>query len=203
MTKDELVRWLKKEKEAAIKRSSENIATKQEEWKEFYYESYGINEFAERVAKVSVPLVKMYREFFDHVNSCDSVKLSTYCRNWGDIDYMDIISLENPSDVKNGIIKALTFDYDHTYKKDVRELYDNHHKVESTYDTVIQTVKNLPTAKDGIEYLKKLGFDVSAIEPVKKQKQLPATISVNVDTRYLLLHKEKDDDRAEETNPTD
>ena len=66
--------------------------------------------------------------------------------------------------------------------------------------SVIETVKNLPTAKDGLEYLKKLGFDVSEIEPAEKKKQLPATISVNVDTRYLLLDKESENDRTKEFN---
>lgn len=89
------------------------------------------------------------------------------------------------------------------YKKVVEEINLNRRAVESTYNTVIQTVKNLPTAKDGLEYLKKLGFDVSEIEPAEKKKQLPATISVNVDVKYLLLNKEKEDAGTTETDSTD
>lgn len=84
------------------------------------------------------------------------------------------------------VVRINTEDYENA-KRQAIAYYNN---VEKTYDDVIQTVKNLPTAKDGLEYLKKLGFNTSSILPVEQKKQLPATISVNVDTKYLIFDKE-------------
>ena len=115
------------------------------------------------------------------------MSISKYHYRYG---YYDFEKLTHKDDFKSAIFSCISFDKDHEYTKEVRKLRDFVHSVEYTYDTAIQTIKNLPTAKDGMEYLKKLGFDISEIQPAE-QKQLPATISINVDVKYLLLNKEE------------
>lgn len=188
MTKKDLVKWLQGQKDVALSKARENSANNKEKLKEKYLKDFGVDKFLDEVMPQLEQVYDSYGKLIDNIMREEGVSISRYHYQFG---YYDFEKLTHKSDFKLAIFSCLHFGNDHEYTKEVRKLNSFTRSVESTYDTAIQTIKNLPTAKDGIEYLKKLGFDVSKIEPAEKKKQLPATISVNVDIKYLLLNKEE------------
>ena len=159
--------------------------------KELEYKEIGFDEFLEDAIPNIQRFIKKYGEFIDKVNALDGYLMSKYNWHWGYNDF--VAKFGDIATIRKNIEETIRLDTER-YRKARDNANSNRQAVELTYNTVIETVKNLPTAKDGLEYLKKLGFDVSEIEPAEKKKQLPATISVNVDTRYLLLDKENEDE---------
>lgn len=191
MTKRDIVKWLEKKKPEAISKAVKARDEAIEAAKELEYKELGFDEFLEDAIPHLQRFIKKYGEFIDKVNALDGYSASKYNWHYG---YNEFVS--NYGDIKTirkNIAECIRLDTER-YKKARDNAISNRRAVESTYNTVIETVKNLPTAKDGLEYLKKLGFDVSEIEPAEKKKQLPATISVNVDVKYLLLEKKESND---------
>lgn len=200
MTKRELVKWLEKKKPEAIakaERAKEKAIT---DAKELEYKEIGFDEFLEDAIPHLQRFIQKYGEFIDKVNGSEvnGIRISKYSWHYG---YNELVA--NYGDIKTirtNIAECIRIDTER-YRKARDNANSDKRAVESTYWTVIETVKNLPTAKDGIEYLKKLGFDISEIQPTVKKKQLPATISVNVDVKYLLL--EEKNDRTSTATTTD
>lgn len=199
MTKRDLVKWLERKQSEAKEKAMEAKDKKITEIKEAFYKELGIDDFVDKVVPIFEKAFAEYKSFYDKVGDIDGVTISKYGYKRG---YYDIEALTVKGNVRDSIIEVLHYSDTPTQAK-INEVSVECKKVERTYITVIETVKNLPTAKDGIEYLKKLGFDTSEIQPLEQKKQLPATISVNVDVKYLLLNKEKEDAGTSEADSTD
>ena len=200
MTKRDLVKWLEKKKPEAIakaKMAGEKVIA---DTKELEYKELGFDEFLEDAVPDIQRFIKKYGEFIDKVNEFDGIAMSKYSWHYGYSNF--IAHFGDVATIRKNIEEVIHLDTER-YRKARDDAYSNRRAVESTYNTVIETVKNLPTAKDGLEYLKKLGFDVSEIEPAEKKKQLPATISVNVDVKYLLLEEKKDEDKDSDNDNRD
>lgn len=185
MTKRDLIKWAEKEQAAAVAKAKEEAQKQINEIKEFYYDELGVNKFVNSVVPYFEKAFEEYTRFFDSINDTKLVKISKYNYRLG---YYTIQTLTEKSTVKDSLIEAMKFDSNHEMTSKVNKVKSTINQVDFTYSTVIETLRNLPTAKDGLEYLTKLGFDVAKIAPEKQRKQLPATISVNVDTRYLILN---------------
>ena len=186
MTKRDLVKWLEKKSSEARTTAQKDRDKLVARAKEVEYVDIGLDDFVKDTVEIFRKYLDRYADFITHVNSIDGMSMSKY--NWR-FGYNDFVAkFSDAQTIRDNYIEAIRIDT-LRYREIVDKANSDRAKVESTYYTVIETVKNLPTAKDGIEYLKKLGFDISEIQPVE-QKQLPATISVNVDVKYLLLNKE-------------
>lgn len=189
MTKKDLIKWLQRKESKTVKIA---LATKDEKVKELlegFYEDLGINAFVDTVVPIFEKAFAEYDKFYKKLGKVEDLCVSKYGYRRG---YYDIEKLTYKTEIKQSLIEAIGYRH-HPIQAQINALNDEYCKVRSTYDTVIQTVKNLPTAKDGLEYLKKLGFDLSEIQPMEQKKQLPATISVNVDVQYLLLNKKEEE----------
>lgn len=194
MTKRDLVKWLEKKKPEAVAKAEKAREKAITDAKELEYKELRFDEFLEDAVPYLQTFIKKYGEFVEKVNKIDGISMSKYNWHYG---YNEFVS--NYGDIKTireNVAECIRIDTER-YRHIKEKANSDRRSVEHTYDTVIETVKNLPTAKDGLEYLKKLGFDISEIEPAEKKKQLPATISVNVDVKYLLLDRKKSDE-----NPT-
>ena len=189
MTKVQLVKWLEVKRHQAEKAARETKDKKVTEIKEAFYKELGIDDFVDTVVPIFEKAFAEYKSFYGKVGNIDGVTISKYGYRRG---YYDIEALTEKEKVRNSIIEVLRYLDTPTMTK-INEASIECTKVSGTYNTVIETIKNLPTAKEGIEYLKKLGFDISEIQPVEQKKQLPATINVNVDIRYLLLDKKEEE----------
>lgn len=200
MTKRDLVKWLERKKSEAIDKAERAKNEAITAAKELEYKNIGFDDFLDDALPCLQEFIEKYGKFIDKVKTFDGMSMSRY--NWK-FSYSDFVSsFSDRQDVRRNMEEAIHIDTKR-YNKIKDDMYYNKRGVKSTYNTVIETVKNLPTAKDGIEYLKKLGFDISEIQPIEQKKQLPATISVNVDVKYLLLNKEKEDAGTSEVDNTD
>lgn len=200
MTKRDLVKWLEKKSLEARTTAQKDRDKLINRAKEVEYTYIGLDDFVKDTAEMFRKYLDRYAEFIEHVNSIDGMSMSKY--NWR-FGYNDFVAkFGDAQTIRDNYIEAIRIGT-LRYQQIVNKANSDKAKVESTYYTVIETVKNLPTAKDGLEYLKRLGFDVSEIEPAEKKKQLPATISVNVDVKYLLLNKEKEDAGTTKADSTD
>ena len=190
MTKKDLVKWLQGQKDIALSNAKTDSANSEEKLREKYLKDFGVNKFLDEIIPRLEQACNSYAEFINNIMREEGVSISRYHHRFG---YYILENFTHKNDFKFAIFSSLHFDNEHEYTKKVRKLENFICSVEYTYDTVIQTVKNLPNAKDGLEYLKKLGFDLSEIQPIEQKKQLPATISVNVDVQYLLLNKKEEE----------
>ena len=200
MTKRDLVKWLEKKKPEAIAKAEKAKDEAITAAKELEYKDIGFDDFLDDALPCLQEFIKKYGKFIDKVKTFNGMSMSKYNWKYGYNDF--VARFGDRQDVRRNMEEAISIDTER-YRKTKNEAYYNRRKVELTYETVIDTVKNLPTAKDGLEYLKKLGFDISEIQPIEHKKQLPATISVNVDVKYLLLNKEKEDAGTRQADSTD
>ena len=184
MTKRNLIKWLEKRaseagREAIVQKNKLIEAAQEEVYKEI-----GLDEFINQVVPLYKEILDKYDDYLKKIDSIEGVRLYKYNYKFG---YNDLTQrYTHVADFRETMKDTVNINTQ-KYNETVSRLSKEASKVVSTYDTVILTVKNLPSAKDGLEYLKKLGFDLSEIEPIEKKKQLPATTNVNVDVKYLLL----------------
>lgn len=186
MTKRDLVKWLEKRAEKARNEADELRKKAIKESEEEIYKSIELDRFVEDVVKMYSEILKRYNGYLSSIDAIEGVSLSKFYYKFG---YTDLERrYTSKSEFRETVKEAINIRSE-KYNEVVRNASEEVRKVISTYDTVILTVKNLPTAKDGLEYLKKLGFDTEEIEPAEHRKQLPATTAVNVDINYLMLSK--------------
>ena len=189
MNKRELVKWLEKEKESALVVAKETKAKMIDRAEQKEYDAIELDKFIDEILSSYEDMIKHFDDLMERARKRDGVTVSKY--HWKLSYNQMLIYTSNPEDTLKHYIKEMINIDSVEYNTARREAIKYYNSVEQTYDDVIQTVKNLPTAKDGLEYLKKLGFDIKSIMPMEQKKQLPATISVNVDTRYLILNNKK------------
>lgn len=188
MTKVQLIKWLEVKRHEAEKEAKETKDKKVTEIKEALYKELGLDEFVNTVVPIFEKAFAEYDKFYENIGNVEGVAISKYGYRHS---YYDIRELTYKDEIRKSLTEVIHFDT--STQEKITEVNNECKKVNETYNTVIETIKNLPTAKDGIEYLKKLGFDISEIQPVEQKKQLPATINVNVDVRYLLLGKKEEE----------
>ena len=189
MTKRDLVKWLEKKREEAVSTANNARTEAIDAAKEVEYKLLGLDGFLDDICPLFDAILDKYKSYLDKVNEIEGISMSRYHWQYG---YNDLCAkFGDRKRLRRELIEIIRLDTE-SYKEVCNTMRDSCRKVETTYDTVIETVKNLPTYKDGLEYLKKLGFDISEIQPAEVKKQLPATISVNVDVKYLLLKKKEE-----------
>lgn len=191
MTKKDLIKWLQRKQAETIAKAERVKDKKITEIKEAFYEELGVNDFVDTVVPIFKKAFAEYEKFYNKIGAIDNVNISKYGYRRG---FYDIMALTDKDKIKGSLTEVIHY-HEHPVYTKISEVASECSKVGKTYNTVIETVKNFPTAKDGLEYLKKLGFDLSEIQPAEQKKQLPATISVNVDVQYLLLNKKEEDNK--------
>lgn len=184
MTKKDLIKWVEAKRNEVVAKANEEENTLQTELYQKHLNAMGVDDFINKITPIFDQLLKEYDQFFEKIDNMEDVSISRY--GYSGCCYRRVEEMTDKRKAKNNITDVIHFGNGHAFKQEARKLQEETKKVSATYETVIQTVKNLPTAKDGIEYLKKLGFNVAEIQPVQ-QKQLPATLGTNVDIRYLML----------------
>ncbi len=185
MTKRDLVKWLQEKKEEASNKAKLATEDKINQRLEAIYEEIGLDEYVDNIMN-HMSLVE--KEVQKMVAKVDNHEGSKYSMAWSSLRNLSDSYTGSRYSVKSLIISDLYIrdELKEQIASEGRKLRAN---VLNTYDVAIQTVKNLPSAKEGMEYLTNLGFDTKEIRPVNKdsEMQLPATVNVNVDTKYLLI----------------
>lgn len=189
MTKRDLVAWLKDKQQEAVSKARAEGERRYDVCKENIYSEMGLDDYIHTMMKQLDTLNTTITKFVQA--NCNFETGVSYSQAYGSLRYI-VNKYDNSFEgVKKLVADDLYLDRNKQLEQVYREARQLKANVANTYDVAIQTVKNLPTAKDGLEYLTNLGFNVSEITPKSKEgeMQLPATVSVNVDTRYLLIEK--------------
>lgn len=187
MTKRDLVKWLEKEKITALATAKERKEKMIEQAAEAEYAAIDLNKFMKEMRESYEDIVSHFDELAERSKSRKGIAVSKFHWKISCSEYSWFV--EDPSHLATTVKDLIRIDTE-DYQAARRQAISYYNNVEKTYDDVIQTVKNLSSAKDGLEYLAKLGFNTSKILPLEEKKQLPATISVNVDTKYLIFDKD-------------
>ena len=189
MIKRDLIKWLENKSKEAENKASESKKHMIDSERKVEYDDIGFYDFIDKVVPLFAEIQKEWDNLINRSEKIEGVHVSKYGYR---MSYYDIEKNATKEGFEESVSNTIKL-HSERYNAAVELANDRYSKVKHTYETVIETVKNLPTAKDGLEYLKKLGFDISEIEPEKPKKLLPATININVDVKYLLLGKKEEE----------
>ena len=95
----------------------------------------------------------------------------------------------NMEEMRSSIVKDFT-DNSETLSNLKSKREDTMREVNKNYINVIANVKNIKNAKAAVEYLKELGFDLSALLNADANP-VSTALSVEVDTKYLFIGGKK------------
>ena len=162
MNKNELLRWLKSEKEAALIAFRNTFEINRKEKKEQIYKACGADVLIKNLKEFTYKEEELINAF-NNINTEKMGFKTYYLRNDPD-DYLKIS--------------------DESYRSFERSFDTERGKIIHNYDNVVRQVKLLPL-KEATEWLTELGFEIP-LEIAGTQKN---EIVVQVDPSYLRLRK--------------
>lgn len=180
MNKTQLKKWIESQRSKALDEANRIYLQKIKEHNERIYKEIGLYELAEEVG-----------ELLNKVD--DKVK------KWrSEIDINGIILNNGYHTVSNTLYSYIkgqnaTFEQlknefadktDERYKIN-RQRESDTQEINRNYDNVIANIQNLKNAKTGMEYLQKLGFDLT--ELIKQDEKPVTALVVKIDTKYLFI----------------
>ena len=180
MTKREIIKWLKQEKDMALNKLGEE---REKAKRELYNKAYEEMNMADFCKKTDLKLNAILTEY---KNKFDENKLSTWSY------YGFKIKLESLTNYLNGCLEEdvkRTLSYG-TINTNFSKLQDG---VVNNYDNLIYNVGNMNKTKDIEEYLKSLGMKLPNIENTTET----TTLVKPIDVRYLYLSVNKGENNAE------
>ena len=187
MTKRQLIKWIQNEKVTAL----EDVRKQRDKgidcMKSFFMNKVNAEQTIDDLYPILSQLKDVLDSYIGRVAEVGGAHFNQYGNN---SLYRNILNLQTKEEITKWLSDSTSFGGNSTYASTRMKLISEVQKVEYAYNTVIETLQNLPNAKSGIEYLVKLGFDPSKIV-VEENKKLPTTVTVNVDTQYLMLNQSK------------
>lgn len=163
MNKNELVRWLKAEKEAAVFAYRTTFEANRKNVEEQLYEACGANDVIKSLNELAAKENELIKAF--NARNSGKMRMETY--------------------YSHNDAKAYMKTTDACYCS-LKKIYEEQRdKILSNYENVIRQVKLLPL-KDAVEWLTGIGFEIPDIT-VGTQKN---EIVVQIDPTYLRLNKQ-------------
>lgn len=198
MTKKELIKYLRNRKQSALKAAKQMQIEILESIEDTYYDRLKLTKRASEMLPLVLELKGMIDDYAENVKSIDKAIFNAYSF---DSLYRILDSVSTQDLLEKYLKNSTKFSSCEYYASTRRKLLSQYQSVINTYDTVIRTVEGLPSIKECLEYIEKIGFNISEVESEVKEmtseKSLPATTNVNIDPRYLLLNKRGDEINAE------
>lgn len=181
MTKKQLVKWLEGKQQEAMCAASEQYEAAVLKHKTELYQELGLSDLAATIQKLlsqADDAMAAWNEKFK-----DKVQMT---KGWGGV-HDKLYNFINSPDATLSMIVKHDFQ-DCTVK--LQEIKKKKGQIESeiskNYINVIANVQGMRDAKLGIEYLKELGFDLSALIEADA-KPVSTALAVAVDTRFLFV----------------
>lgn len=178
----------KKDVSTYVERMQENVEKKvKEEYesactaeKNRIIDESGMRDNIKRMQRLMNQLVKENGELNAIINN-------THGLNYQKYGYDGVTrKLSEIENVEKAVLKYM--EYDSTELLRLKKKYEEIiHNVKANYTAVLAEVKNKTNAKRAVEYLKELGFDVSALEQMQNTE-----IMVQLDKRYLFVGGNQD-----------
>lgn len=183
MTKTQLKKWIETQRNKALNEARKIYLQKLAEHEENIYKEMGLHELAEEI-----------QELLNKVDDKIKKWKSEYKRKG--IEFSDAYyTLENKL---YDYIKGENATFERLSKSEFKDSTDkryqitrkyelNTQEINRNYDNVIANIQNLKNAKTGMEYLQKLGFDLT--ELIKQDEKPVTALVAKIDTNYLFISK--------------
>lgn len=180
MTKRDIIKWIEVKRAEALENARQLYGEALEQHKERLYEKIELKQVAEKIEKHLLAVSDIYDDWKekhkDNITFCGrySTCLGGFIaralnNNGGILGYIRCNDISDNTPELEHI--------DRTYREMKKGINTN-------YDSLELTVKNMKNAKLAIEYLKEVGFDTSCME-IKEEE---CTVLVaNIDKRYLFI----------------
>jgi hypothetical protein len=180
MTKRDILKWLEVKREEALKNARQLFGDALEQHKKMLYEKIELKTVAEQIEKHLLAISDIY-ERWEKKHGDDITISKRYATSTG-------VFVERALNHDNGIYGYMLGNdiSDHTPELNhIDKTYLEMKKgINTNYNSLELTVKNMKNAKLAIEYLKEVGFDTSCME-IKEEE---CTVLVaNIDKRYLFI----------------
>lgn len=181
MTKKQLVKWLEGKQQEAMCAASEQYKVAVLKHQNELYQELGLHDLAATVQNLlsqADDAMAAWNEKFK-----DKVQMT---KGWGGVHDKLYYFVNSPDATFKRIVE-------HDFQDCTTELQEIKKKkgqieseISKNYINVIANVQGMKDAKLGIEYLKELGFDLSALIEADK-KPISTALAVSVDTRFLFV----------------
>ncbi len=181
MTKREIIKWLKQEKDTALKKLDEEKRKTKEELYKKTYEEMNMADFCKKTD------LKLNAILTEYKNKFDEKKLTSWSYGGFKTNLESLVNYLN-SYLEEDVKRISNYDAINTNFSRLRDgVIDN-------YDNLIYNVGNMNKIKDIEEYLKSLGMKLPNIENTNETTALVKPI----DVRYLYLSINKNEDNSSE-----
>lgn len=186
MTKRQLVKWLEAKQSDARVEVETQYATAEKAYFAQRDEALKINETVDEVFRLiseADTVVSRWKEALEKVKGID-----TTC-GWYASLTTKLSDLSDKENIRMYIMKDFTDGTD-TLRQLKAKRSETLREIEKNYTNVIANVESMKNAKTAVEYLEKLGFDLSALIEADNHPVTTA-LTVEVDTKFLFIGGEK------------
>lgn len=190
MTKRQIIKWLEFKKKAALEKVEKQSAQAFDAYFNKRNEEIGLNEKAKQISDLMSQACDTIEAFCQEVaQKYPGTVILSNC--YGSMK-VRLSAICSPGKVSTKLLREFD-DGDTPAMKHLCDWIDStRSQVNTTYCSVIATVANMPNAKQAMEYLKDLGFDLNELMN-SIEKPMTTALSTSIDTRFLFIG----DDRNE------
>ena len=186
MTKRQLMKWLEAKQSDARAEVENQYATAEKAYFTQRDEVLKINETVDEVFRLiseADTVVNRWKKALEKVKGIDTT------RGYYTSLTMKLSDLSDKENIRLGIMKDFTDGTD-TIRQLKAKRSETLREIDKNYTNVIANVEFMKNAKTAIEYLEKLGFDLSALIEADNHPVTTA-LAVEVDTKFLFIGGEK------------
>jgi hypothetical protein len=183
MDKRQIIKWLKRKEEESLRTARNNYSLEMDMQKETVEKELGVDMLVDNLHK---KYLEMDRIIDTWRSSVTKEGISVHGSSWyffGGIKQM--------ANSKSRIYDKVTNGNEFTDNTSTRKALTKKHEtiregIKKNYTNLLAVAQTL-TGKQLLEYVKKLGFDVSEIEVVKDP--VTTALTVQLDSKYLIINK--------------
>lgn len=185
MTKRDIIKWLELKRDQKKEEVNKKFIDAKDKLHNTLFEQLKTEEYAKKLNPLLTECQDLLKEYVSSAREagCKTTYYSYCCLH----DCITAIDRDNSVDyIASNLFNCLSLvDLD---KKILEQRNISESQVVKNYTLVIANCRALPNAKECLEYLADLGFDVSEISGETKEI---TTLATPVDVNWLMLNKEE------------
>lgn len=186
MTKVQLVKWLEAKQADAIAEIQRQYTAAHDEYIMRRNQTIKLDETLDKVYSLLSKADDLMESWKSDISNNPGITVTS--GYYGSLS-RKIRAMCNMEEMRLSIVKDFT-DNSETLSNLKSKREDTLREVNKNYVNVIANVKNMKNAKAAVEYLKELGFDLSALLNADANP-VSTALSVEVDTKYLFIGGKK------------
>ena len=182
MTKRDVIKFLERKQQEKTNDITAQYNAEREQYVQSIYSAMQLPELASKIQPLLDKAYRLLENWKEKHKNREGLSIQTY--------YFSLAGqLISCTSSENATYKKLTNDDMKLETKEMgllhRAFLDERNCVNATFNTVIQSVQQMKSAKQAAIYLRELGFDLSELENPSEQAQ--TALMVPVDTQFLFV----------------